>query len=239
MSSKVCSSCVVEKSIDNFSYRSDSRKHRGQCKQCEASRRSLHSKANTKRRKEYLIQNKDKIAIQQKEYYINNREHLLSKGNNYYWKNKNTVNEKANKRQKARRKLDLCFKLKHYVSCSIRLKLRSLLSKKNGKSCLDFLPYSINELKNHIENHFESWMNWDNWGAYNSTSWDDDNPTTWTWQLDHIIPHSTFRYRDIECDEFKRCWKLSNLRPFNAKQNHIDGVTRSRHDILTVGEINE
>lgn len=32
------------------------------------------------------------------------------------------------------------------------------------------------------------------------------------------------------CQEFKRCWALDNLRPLSAKQNLIDGVTKSRHE---------
>lgn len=57
----------------------------------------------------------------------------------------------------------------------------------------------------------------------------DNNKSTWTWNLDHIIPHSTFKYEDMECEEFQECWALSNLRPYSAKQNILDGVNKTRH----------
>jgi hypothetical protein len=34
----------------------------------------------------------------------------------------------------------------------------------------------------------------------------------------------------MDCQEFKDCWALSNLRPLNAKQNFWDGVNRIRHE---------
>ena len=33
-------------------------------------------------------------------------------------------------------------------------------------------------------------MTWENQGKYNPKQWDDNDPTTWKWQLDHIIPQS-------------------------------------------------
>jgi hypothetical protein len=72
-------------------------------------------------------------------------------------------------------------------------------------------------------------MNWNNYGKYDSNSWDDDDSSTWTWQLDHIIPHSTFKYSSMEDEDFKKCWSLDNLRPLSSKQNLIDGINRTRH----------
>ena len=65
---------------------------------------------------------------------------------------------------------------------------------KNNKSILKYLPYSMQELKQHLERLFEPWMSWKNHGRYNAETWDDNNSLTWTWQLDHIIPHSKFIY---------------------------------------------
>lgn len=131
---------------------------------------------------------------------------------------------------------DLCFRLKNNLSSSIRLKLKSNDSDKNGKSILDHLPYSMNELKVHIENLFshpdnlthngEVWMTWENWEVYDAKNWNDNDPGTWMWQLDHIIPHSKFYYTTMEEQSFIDCWALSNLRPYSAKQNNIDGNRR-------------
>ena len=72
-------------------------------------------------------------------------------------------------------------------------------------------------------------MNWDNQGIYNPKTWDDNDTTTWKWQIDHIIPESDFNYITPNDPEFKECWALKNLRPLSAKQNILDGVSRIRH----------
>ena len=72
-------------------------------------------------------------------------------------------------------------------------------------------------------------MNWSNYGSYKTNEWIDNDKNTWKWQLDHIIPHSELKYKTMDCDEFRFCWALSNLRPYSAKQNVIDGATRIRH----------
>ena len=65
-------------------------------------------------------------------------------------------------------------------------------------------------------------MNWNNWGKYNPKTWDDNDSSTWTWQIDHIIPVSHFKYNCESDEEFKKCWSLDNLRPYSAKQNIIE-----------------
>ena len=83
----------------------------------------------------------------------------------------------------------------------------------------------------HLQSQFESWMNWDNYGKYNPKQWNDDDSSTWTWQIDHIIPASTFTYSSTQDEGFHTCWSLSNLRPLSSKQNYLDGVRRTRHKI--------
>ena len=94
------------------------------------------------------------------------------------------------------------------------------------------LPYSINELKQHLESQFEPWMNWKNYGPYNAKNWNDNDPSTWTWQIDHITPASDLKYSSAQDENFKKCWALENLRPYSAKQNLIDGTRRTRHKYL-------
>lgn len=119
-----------------------------------------------------------------------------------------------------------CFKLRKTVSESINKQLKKSLVSKDHKSCLDFLPYTILELKQHIETIFREpgneWMTWDNWGVYRSDLWNDDDPATWTWQIDHIVPHASFRYTSMDEPTFRDCWALSNLRPYSSKQNILD-----------------
>lgn len=113
-------------------------------------------------------------------------------------------------------------RLRMFISSRIWFGLKSTSSSKNNKSCLDFLGYSIQDLKQHLERQFEPWMTWENWGKYYPKTFD-ENPT---WQIDHIIPHSHFSYTSMEDEQFQKCWSLSNLRPLSAKQNVIDGNRR-------------
>ena len=72
----------------------------------------------------------------------------------------------------------------------------------------------------------------DNQGVYNAKTWDDNDSSTWTWQIDHIIPQSDLPYTEMSHDpnsNFQKAWALSNLRPLSAKQNVLDGARRTRH----------
>ena len=129
--------------------------------------------------------------------------------------------DKTNSFIKSKSKTDINFKLRKRISCSIA---RYLKENRSGKA-IENLEYSVDELKYHIENLFEPWMNWQNHGIY-SKKWNDEDPLTWTWQIDHIIAHSSFKYKNTLCNEFKKCWALSNLRPLSSKQNCFDGVRK-------------
>lgn len=74
-------------------------------------------------------------------------------------------------------------------------------------------------------------MNWNNHGQYRAEEWDDNDPSTWVWQIDHIIPQSDLPYDSMEHPNFKKCWSLDNLRPYSAKKNVIEGTRRVRHEV--------
>jgi hypothetical protein len=225
---KICSRCKIIKNITDFYFRKDNSNYRNECKECY----SLFLK-------NYYISNKDKIKNRSNKYYFNNKEKVKI----YQKNNKEIINKWANgnkRKQYIKTKLqtDIEFKIKKLISSSINFQLNKNNSSKKRKSCLDYLPYSIKELKQHIENLFyhsnnlhngKVWMTWNNRGLYIVKTWNDNDTSTWTWQLDHIIPHSTFKYISMEDQSFKDCWALSNLQPLSAKQNWIDGIYRIRH----------
>lgn len=177
--------------------------------------------------KEYREQEDIKIknAEYQKEYREDNGEKLSQYIQEYQLKNKDTLNEK----KKERKKNDIPFKLRTLISSYISAALKNSGTSKKDNSCLNYLPYTIQELRQHLEKLFEPWMTWNNYGKYDKKTWDDNNMITWTWNIDHIIPRSNLPYTSMEDDNFKKCWALSNLRPYSAKQNMIDGTTRARH----------
>lgn len=102
-------------------------------------------------------------------------------------------------------------RLKHNVSVSIRDAIRERKGKKSGKT-FSHLPYTVQQLKEHLEKQFESWMNWDNYGGKNDS-------TIKTWHIDHIIPHCKFDYKNLTDSSFQMCWSLSNLRPLEKIEN--------------------
>lgn len=121
--------------------------------------------------------------------------------------------------RKRRQKRTPVEKLRANISRTIGRILSTNGGSKNGISCLEKLGYSIEELKTHLESQFESWMSWSNYGLYQANSWNDVDQSTWTWNLDHIVPQSFYSYSSMNDDDFKSSWALSNLRPLSAKQN--------------------
>lgn len=248
---KICKMCLKEKELIDFNIRKTKKGtiyYRSKCKECESNYNKVYYKnnkdkikkmvndfrlSNTKiiknRKISYYKKNKDIINNRCKIYYHNNKKDISQKKSIYYEKYKDRINKVKLNYQKRKELLDPKFKLRRRISNMIFNALKENNNIKNNLSILQFLPYTIEELKNHIEIHFESWMTWDNWSKYNRKLWDDNNPSTWTWQIDHIIPQSVLPYTNMKEENFKKCWSLNNLRPLSAKQNILDGSNRIRH----------
>jgi hypothetical protein len=137
--------------------------------------------------------------------------------------------KRSRKYELERKKLNPAYKLRASISSNVRRMLRLQRTYKTN-SITKHIPYTLQQLKEHLEKQFEPWMNWDNHGAYHIDKWKDDDQSTWTWQMDHIIPHSELPYTNMEDENFRKCWALENLRPLSAKQNVLDGVHRTRHN---------
>jgi len=85
--------------------------------------------------------------------------------------------------------MDIIFRLKTICSSAI---YQAMKSSKNGSSILDYLSYSMQELKQHLENNFDDKMSWDNYGDY--------------WQIDHIIPQIRNEFMCDKCDILIACY---------------------------------
>ena len=81
---------------------------------------------------------------------------------------------------------------------------QSLRGKKNRRSWIDFVDYTVAELKAHLERQFLPGMTWDNRNI---------------WHVDHVRPIAQFTFSDPDDDQFKECWALTNLRPLWARDN--------------------
>ena len=137
-----------------------------------------------------------------------------------------------------RHKNDVAFRLRRLISLYINHCLKKSGNKKDN-SISKYLPYTIEQLIIHLESLFAApenltsdgkvWMTWKNQGSYKVNEWRDDDISTWRWNIDHIIPQSDTPYTSMSEDNFKKSTSLSNLRPYSAKQNNIDGSQRLRH----------
>ena len=72
--------------------------------------------------------------------------------------------------------------------------------------------YLWSDLRAHLEAQFTPWMTWENWGSY--------------WELDHIVPLSSFKYESLDDPRFRECWALSNLQPLRTDENMVKGWKR-------------
>ena len=207
---KQCTICNLIKSLSSFRFRNDHNSYRNECIEC--------------------------LKIIDKNYHLKNKDKRNASSRKYQQENKIIVNKQKRKWTNEQYKNDIIFKLRALASGAIYKTLKRKNISKNGESILKYLPYLIEDLKIHIEALFSHtdnltqdgkvWMTWNNWGVYDPKTWNDNDPSTWTWQLDHIRPHSTFYYETMDCEEFRKCWALENLRPLSAKQNLLDGNRR-------------
>jgi len=247
---KICYKCKIEKDPHQFNKDKSTKDGlQAKCQQCQK-QYSLNNKEVKKiRQHQYYLDNKKEINHRNKRWKLNNKEMNRQTQTEYNrthkkeakkWRldNKEHTREFLRNWRRNKRKANLGFKLAELVSRAINKYLNSFGAKKNA-SRTKYLSYTDKQLKEHIEKLFSHpnnltpdgkiWMNQINHGTYDPNTWDDNNPLTWKWQLDHIVPHSTFEYKSVEDEAFKKCWALENLRPYSAKQNILDGSGRSRH----------
>lgn len=219
---KICTHCKIEK--DKSEFRIKTRKMVGYrkkvlsiyCKECCRKDRKEYRDNNKELLKEYRKSEANKIA--QAKYY--RKKHPNSKPNpttakiKEYCKQYNVSAEETP-----------YYRLRRNMSDAIR---RTIVGCKQS-SFFNYLDYNKEELFAYLESLFEPWMNWNNYGSYHDHKYDPNDKSTWRWQLDHIQPQSDLPYDNMEHENFKKCWDLSNLRPLEARQNLLDGATRVRH----------
>jgi len=146
-------------------------------------------------RRKYDEKNRDKRKVYSKMYREKNGEKIKD----YFNKNKLKLNKNKNKYIKDRIKTDHQFRLKRNIK-----RLFSFFMKgKKYKSTFEYLNYTLEELKDHLEKQFDSNMSWSNYGKY--------------WEIDHIIALHWFNFMDE--GDIKKCWNLRNLRPLNISEN--------------------
>ena len=167
-----------------------------------------------KRREEYL-KNKEKEIIQKKKWYEKNRDKMSKYRKEY--KKRNPIDKlKKNLKRKQKFKEDALYKLTHSIRNLIQSAIKNKGYKKTNKTN-DILGCSFKEFKIHIENKFEPWMNWNNYGQYTGKQKE-------TWSIDHIIPLATGKTKE----GIIRLNHYTNLQPLDSYINQV--VKRDRLD---------
>lgn len=134
-------------------------------------------------------------------YFKENKETILRKGKEWNIKHKDYMREYQREWQQNERDDNPIYRLRQNVGRVIR----NMLNGSKNSSIAVLLPYSIEELKEHLQKQFTSEMTWDNYGSY--------------WELDHVYPQSLLPYETTEHENFKKCWALSNLQPLTISEN--------------------
>lgn len=200
MVKKVCKKCLVDKLLSDFNKNKNTNDGlQVNCIVC-----------NKEYKKQYYIDNKDKILEKHKEYYIENKKIIIDRvkiwGDNnkdkvgqykkdYVEKNRDFINLKIIQRKKD----DPILKLKMLY----RSKTNKILGS-NRESTFDLIGCSPSELKSYLEKQFKGGMCWENHGLFG-------------WHIDHIIPLSSAK----SDDELKKLCHYSNLQPLWAIENII------------------
>jgi hypothetical protein len=179
---KICIKCNQKKEISEFHNRKDSKDgHKNICKKCDYERCKNWTQFNIEKVKEYS-----------KNYIQTNKKYLNDYKNNWF---------------KEKMKTDGLFRLKIQTRNAIKDSFRGKFFHKKNKT-RDILGCSFQEFKLYLEENFEPWMNFDNYGKYNGEF-------NYGWDIDHIIPTSKAKTEE----ELLKLNHYSNLKPLCSKIN--------------------
>ena len=84
--------------------------------------------------------------------------------------------------------------------------------KKTSKTC-EILGCTFEEFKTHIENQFEPWMNWSNYGNWNGIP----ETINSAWDIDHIVPLCTAK----SVEDIIHLNHYTNLQPLCSYENRF------------------
>jgi hypothetical protein len=212
---KTCRVCEEVKVLSDFPRRKSAPDgHRNECKACSNARSRKYHEMRAERQtdeqkeaqrakwREKHERHRESAAITKRAYYAKNAQHLKAYSKEYY--QRPGVKERLNEQRRLRRATDPIYRLSDTVRSSIKYGLRFHGGAKRSRKTWDALPYTPEELKQHLESQFEPWMSWDNYGE---------------WQIDHIYPTSKLPFDSLDHPNFLKCWSLSNLRPLRASEN--------------------
>jgi len=153
--------------------------------------------------KKYYESNKQKISEYYSEWREDKKEHLKEYQKKYREKNIDKIRKVKRDYERNRKHNDPTYKLIANFRTAIYTVLKENNMDKYGHY-FDILRYSPEELVVHLENQFTEGMEWDNYGE---------------WHVDHRLPITSFKFKEVGDNEFMRCWELNNLQPMWGDEN--------------------
>ena len=138
-------------------------------------KQKVESESRKKWRREYKLKNKEKTKEQDR---IRSKE--------YREKNKEKIKTYLREYNQKRIEDDSLYKLTIAIRKRIRESLKYGGFNKKSKT-KEILGCEIKNFKEHLENQFEPWMSWENYGNPKDGIFEINK----TWDIDHIIPMSS------------------------------------------------
>lgn len=194
MTSKVCSTCKIEKVLDEFGNRSKVingskvMTKKCFCKACDYIKQ-----------KAYKEKNKLRLAQRDSEYYLNNKDSINTRNCLYVKNNREKRNAYIRTYKKERREKDPSFKI--YENC--RKRVWKILRKNKSNTTNELLGCSKLFYQMWLEFTFDDSINWLNYGSM--------------WDIDHVVPIDSFNLQDKT--ELFKCFNWRNTRALNKKAN--------------------
>ena len=94
---------------------------------------------------------------------------------------------------------------------AIRIRINALMRyhlKEHTSGYFRHLPYTVPDLRKHLEKKFKPGMGWHNMDK---------------WHIDHVVPVSLFNFDSVKDEEFLQAYSLYNLQPLWAYDNLVKG----------------
>lgn len=159
---KTCIRCGRKKELTEFTFRKQTGKYNGFCKECNRAYHREYRKNNPpdrellrKRQKEWRDNNPEKVKAKFKKWYSKNQEYMVN-------------------RNREKRNSDESYRLQENLRRRVR---HALNGTSKAVNTLDLLGTDMETYKEYLELLFEDGMTWDNYGE---------------WHIDHIIPLSYY-----------------------------------------------
>jgi len=202
---KYCSYCEIL--VERTMYYKNKARHDGldtHCKDCTKAKRKarLATKQGREQHNEQARQWRENNRGRFNEIQRNYRE---THADEIKAKRTSPKGRKYNRLYNAKMRKDPVYRMRANVSRQVSHALFRESGSKRGESTFKHLPYTPEQLKEHLQAQFDENMTWDNYGDY--------------WHIDHIHPQSLLPYDSLEHPNFQKCWALDNLQPLEKIEN--------------------